>query len=78
MPRDGSGIYHQPNPDVVSNTTIASSIYNGEVASVTVDLNQPRPIIAGGTGATNALDALINLNGERAAQRITNYDADTS
>ena len=54
MPRDGSGVYSQPYPDVVSGTTIESAKYNGNVNDVEQDLNTPRPIVAGGTGATNA------------------------
>ena len=39
------------------------------------DLNAPRPIVAGGTGATSADGALFNLSGEKAAQSVTSYDA---
>ena len=53
---------------------IESTKYNGFVADVTQDLNLPRPIVAGGTGANNAHDALINLKGEEALQVVTNYD----
>lgn len=38
------------------------------------DLNAPRPIVAGGTGATSARGALIALGGEIADQLVTNYD----
>jgi Putative tail fiber protein gp53-like, C-terminal len=75
MPRDGSGIYTKPFPDVVTGTTIASTVHNGIVADVETDLNAPRPIIAGGTGATSALQARANLQAERAFQTITNFDS---
>ena len=75
MPRDGSGQYSQPFPNVVEGTTIESTVYNGYTADVTIDLNTPRPIVAGGTGANNALDAMINLKGEVAHQIVTNYDS---
>lgn len=39
-----------------------------------VDLNLARPIVAGGTGATNSFDALRNLNGELAGDQVDNYD----
>jgi hypothetical protein len=61
MPRDGSGVYTQPFPDVVAGTTIESAKYNGNVNDVEQDLNTPRPIVAGGTAANNAVDAAINL-----------------
>ena len=75
MPRDGSGIYVKPFPDVVEGTTIESTVHNGEISDIEYDLNLPRPIVAGGTGANNAHDALINLKGEEALQGpVTNYD----
>jgi hypothetical protein len=76
MPRDGSGVYAQPYPSVVSGTTIESAKYNGNVTDVAQDLNTPRPIVAGGTGATTAVGAITNLNGEISNQVITNYNSD--
>ncbi len=76
MPRDGSGTYVKPFPDVISDTTIESAVHNGEIADIELDLNRPRPISSGGTGATNARDAMIALGGEFAKQVITNYDSD--
>lgn len=75
MPRDGSGIYHTPTADAVPDTTIESSKYNVNVHDVETDLNTPRPITAGGTGATSATDALLALSGEIAKQVVTNFDA---
>lgn len=75
MPRDGSGVYQIPFPDVISDTTIESTVYNGFTNDVKQDLNAPRPIIAGGTGATSAADALVALSGEKAGQLVTNYDS---
>jgi len=74
MPRDGSGIYVKPFPDVVEGTTIESTVHNGEISDIEYDLNTPRPIVAGGTGANNAHDAMIALSGEIAGQVVTNYD----
>jgi hypothetical protein len=75
MPRDGSGVYAQPYPSVVSGTTIESAKYNGNVTDVAQDLNTPRPIVAGGTGANNARDAMTSLQGDLAYQVVTNYDS---
>jgi len=75
MPRDGLSQYAPPpGTNGVTNYTIESTKYNGFVADVTQDLNLPRPIVAGGTGANNAHDAMIALSGEIALQAVTNYD----
>ena len=74
MPRV-AGIYSRPTGiDAVANNTIDSGKYNSNVADVEADLNLPRPIVAGGTGASNAHDALVNLGAEFAHQVVTNYD----
>jgi Chaperone of endosialidase len=74
MPRNGSGIYAHPFPDVVEGTTIESAVFNGNTSDVEQDLNAPRPIVAGGTGAANAHDARIALGAEVSGQQVTNYD----
>ena len=61
MPRSGSGIYTQPFPNVIEDTTIESAVYNGFTRDVESDLNLPRPVVAGGTGATSPAGALDNL-----------------
>ena len=75
MPRDGSGNYTLPYPAVVDGTTIESAVHNGTMSDIAVQLNGPVPIIAGGTGANNAHDAMIALSGEIAKQIVTNYDS---
>jgi hypothetical protein len=76
MPRDGLSQYAPPpGTNGITNYTIESTKYNGFVADVTQDLNLPRPIVAGGTGANNAHDAMIALSGEIAKQVVTNYDS---
>jgi hypothetical protein len=76
MPRDGSNIYHTPaGTAAVTNTTIASTPYNGYLSDIEQDLNLPRPIVAGGTGANNAAQAMVNLGGQLAGQVVTNYDS---
>lgn len=77
MPRDGSNIYHRPpGTDGVPNYTVESARYNAFTADIEQDLNLPRPVIAGGTGANNAADAMKNLGGELSAQLIVNYNSD--
>src|SRR6478609_10202638 len=77
MPRDGSNIYHTlAGTAGVPNAPIESAKYNANLADVEQDLNLPRPIVAGGTGATNAHDAMLALGGELAGQVISNYDSD--
>jgi hypothetical protein len=62
MSRDGSGIYSiPPGTEGIPDTTIESTKYNGFVHDVETDLNAPRPIIAGGTGATSAAEACTNI-----------------
>jgi hypothetical protein len=75
MPRDGSGNYTLPYPAVVDGTTIESAVHNGTMSDIALQLNGPLPIIAGGTGANNAHDAMIALKGEISQQGgVTNYD----
>jgi hypothetical protein len=75
MPRDGSGIYTTPvGTTAVPDTTIESAKYNANVNDVAADLNAPRPIVAGGTGAASAATARTNLKAEVAGQQVTNYD----
>jgi len=74
MPRDGSGVYTKPFPSVVDGTTIESAVHNGEMNDIAFDLNAARPIVAGGTGATSALQARDNLDAEASMYQVTNYD----
>jgi len=76
MPRNpGTGIYTKPYPDVISDTTIESTVHNGEIADIETDLNTPRPIVAGGTGANNVAQARSNLKAEVAGTQVLNYDS---
>ena len=59
--RTGSGIYMLPFPDVAPDTTIESAPHNGTLRDIEYDLNFPRPVVAGGTGATSPAGALDNL-----------------
>jgi hypothetical protein len=76
MPRDGSNVYHIPaGTQGIPDQSIESNKYNVFIADIEQDLNLPRPIIAGGTGATNVDDALNTLGGEKASQVVTNFDS---
>ena len=54
--------------------TVESAKYNVNVHDVETDLNDKRPIIAGGTGSGSASEALVRLGGEQAYQVITDYN----
>lgn len=74
--RDGSGVYHiPPGTEGEPDTTIESAKYNAYIADIEQDLNIPRPINAGGTGATSADAALAAISAEKSGQVITNYDS---
>lgn len=61
MPRTG-GVYAPPaGTKGTPNTTILSQPYNSLVDDLTADANAPRPITAGGTGATGAAGARAAL-----------------
>lgn len=62
MPRNGSGVYSlPPGINAISGEVIESSDYNAGIEDIQQDLNTARPLVSGGTGATNALDARTNL-----------------
>ncbi|MDX3929090.1 MAG: hypothetical protein QHC90_25230 [Shinella sp.] len=74
MPRVG-GIYSEPaGTKGVSNNTIQSVPYNAFIDDLVNDLNAPRPVTAGGTGATNATTARTNL-GLAIGTNVQAYDA---
>jgi hypothetical protein len=60
MPRDGSGVYTQPFPDVVEGTTIESAVYNGFVADVSLS-QHAAPALRHWSREPRAV---INLGGE--------------
>lgn len=62
MPRDGSNIYSKAaGTTAVAGTTIESAKFNAVVDDIAADLNLPRPIVAGGTGASSASAARTAL-----------------
>lgn len=74
--RDGNGVYSKPaGIDASPDTTIESADWNSFTADVEQDLNTPRPIIAGGTGAATAVggaDALSTQGANIASATTTN------
>jgi hypothetical protein len=75
MARDGTQTYNLPFPDVVADTTIESTVYNGFTHDIANDLNAPRPIKFGGTGAATIAAARTNLATEVASAVVTNYSS---
>lgn len=72
MPRNGSGIYSKvAGTTAVSGATIESSKYNAQVDDQVADANAARPVIAGGTGATDASAARVNLGVPTALDDVT-------
>lgn len=62
MPRSGAGIYSLPPGTLaVPFSEIASDKYNAFANDLVTDLNDARPIVAGGTGATTLDEARANL-----------------
>jgi len=62
MARNGSGVFSLPAGSTVSNGDVSdASDINGPLADLEADANTPRPIVAGGTGASTAAAAYANL-----------------
>lgn len=67
MPRTG-GVYAPPaGTKGTPNTTIQSSAFNAWVDDIAADANDPRPLTAGGTGATNETAAREKLGADNAS-----------
>lgn len=63
MARSGGGVYSLPAGSLVTDGVddVLASQHNTPLQDIASDLNVARPIVAGGTGATTAVDALVNL-----------------
>lgn len=71
MSRSLGGIYTlPPGSAAVDNTIIDPVIYNALLADLEADLNIPRPIVAGGTGAASADGALTELGGTTTGKAV--------
>ena len=79
MPRDGSNIYAAPaGTTATAGTTIESAKYNAFVNDLVTDANTPRPIVAGGTGASTAGAALTALGAQASSAALTSIAALTT
>lgn len=62
MPRNGSGVYSLPGGSLATTgTTVTASTHNTPLNDLVTDANDPRPIVAGGTGGTTPDAARKNL-----------------
>lgn len=76
MPRNGLGVFSLPaGTAAVPNTTIKSADYNSALNDLAADMNTPRPIVAGGTGASTAGAALAALGGQPKDDTLTRIAA---
>ena len=79
MPRSGSGIWTWPAGSfAVSNTPISSVAQNGILTAAASEFNSPRPVTAGGTGATSPAAAFEALSPMTARGDLVTRDATTS
>lgn len=83
MARNGSGVYSLPAGSTVANgDTSDASDLNTPLQDIETDLNTPRPVVAGGTGASSASAARTNLGvpaiGDVAWEFIESQDASNS
>lgn len=62
MPRNGSGVFTLPvGYEATANQTATAAQHNEPLEDIQTDMNTARPVVAGGTGATDAATALSNL-----------------
>lgn len=72
MPRDASNVFSKvAGSTAVSGTTIDSAKYNAVIDDFATDANLPRPIVAGGTGASTAAAARTALGVQAADAGLT-------
>lgn len=71
MPRNGSGVFSRPAGTTPTNGDELDAMpYNLLMDDFVADLNTPRPVVAGGTGASDAATALANLGLTATAEQL--------
>lgn len=79
MPRNASNIYSKPpGTTPIVNDDVDPVPFNLLMDDIATDLNTPRPIVAGGTGASSAEAALVNLGLTATAAEINTLDGITA
>jgi hypothetical protein len=80
MPRSSGGLYSLPAGSIVQDGVddILASQHNTPLQDLAADANTARPVVAGGTGATNAAGALVNLGLTATAAEINLLDGVTA
>jgi len=79
MPRSGAGTFTWPaGTYAVPNTPVGSVPHNAALDDLQADLNAPRPVSAGGTGATSPASAFEALSPMTARGDLVTRDATTS
>lgn len=78
MPRNGAGVYSLPaGYAATANTKATKDQHNLPLEDIEAEMNAARPVVAGGTGATNAANARTNLGlGNAATRGVTGADGD--
>jgi len=79
MSRNGAGVYTLPPGSTVSNGDISDATdVNTPFSDLETDMNTPRPVVAGGTGASSAAAALVNLGLTATAAELNIMDGVTA
>lgn len=80
MARNGSGTYSLPSGSLVTDGVddILASQHNTPLQDIAADLNTPRPIVAGGTGASTAAGALVEFGLTATAAELNTLDGITA